>query len=142
MNQNLRLVTVALLAIGLLLAPAAGIAQDKPKTPATGQSPGKPASSRKHAPPFRGTVTAVDKSAKTVTLGKRVFHISPETKLTKADQPATFEAITVGEHISGNYTKGGDGKLTAQTVRIGSKPADKPGKKKKPASEKPAAPQQ
>ena len=129
-----------LLMATMLVAPVASIAQDKPEKPKTPASADKPAPATR-AIPFRGTVAAVDKEAKTVKVGERVFHVSPETKLTKGNQSATVAEITVGELISGNYTKGDDGKLTAKMMRIGAKvdSAEQPDKKSK-ATEKNAKP--
>jgi hypothetical protein len=117
MKKNIRFVLAGLLTATMVIAPVAGIAQDKPKTPPTppaGSAPEKPASAAR-AVPFRGAVTAVDKAAKTVTVGERVFHISSETKLMKGAQVITVADINVGEMIAGNFTKGDDGKLSRTT---------------------------
>lgn len=125
-----------LLMAAMVFAPAAGIAQDKPQTPPGSKAEGKAPDAR--PVPFRGTVAAVDKAAKTVTVGERVFHIASETKLMKNGQPATVGDISVGDAIAGNYTKGDDGKLTAKMIRFGPKPepTDKPPKSEKPADKK------
>lgn len=81
----------------------------KPKTPKAG--------------PFHGKLAAVNKSAKTITVGKRTFHITPETKLRKAGQPATLEAGVVGEPVSGYIKPGEHGQWLAVTVNFGPKPA-------------------
>lgn len=70
---------------------------------------------------FNGKVTAVDKDAMTLTVGKRTFEINSETKITKNETPATLSDITVGEKVGGAYKNGADGKLIATTVHIGSK---------------------
>jgi hypothetical protein len=125
-----------LLATTMVLAPAVGIAQEKPKAPPAGNAEGKPNPGARPVP-FRGTVAAVDKNAKTVTVGERVFHISSETRLIKNSQPATLADIAVGDAIAGNYTKGDDGKLTAKMVRFGQRPpAERPPQKDKPAEKK------
>jgi len=110
------------LAAAFVLAPTVGFAQDKPKAPAAGSAPEKPPQSHNRPPPFRGTVAAVDKAAKTVTVGERTFHISSETKLFNGNRPGTLDEIKAGDPISGNFVKGKDGKLTAKTIRFGARP--------------------
>jgi len=137
MNRNLRILVAGLLTTAVLLAPAVGVAQDKPKTPPPSKSETKPAPANR-AIPFNGKVTAVDKAAMTVAVGERVFHLSSETKLMKGGQPATLADLKVGEAIAGNYHKGDDGKLTAKMIRIGPKPesAEKPAKSDKAEKKK------
>jgi hypothetical protein len=135
MKKNTRFLVAGLLTATMLIAPVAALAQEKsekPNTPAAGADRPAPAN---RALPFRGTVAAVDKDAKTVTVGKMVLHVSSETKLTKAEKPATVADIVVGDVIGGNYTKGEDGKLTAKMMRVGPKPPAAP-VEKKPAEKK------
>lgn len=134
MKKNSRILLAGLLLTAMVLAPVAGIAQDKPKVPPGSVAPEKPSASARPLP-FRGTVAAVDKAAKTVKVGERVFHISAETQLTKSGKPATIGDVAVGDPITGSYTKGDDGKLTAKTLRFGpkSESAEKPAKKEKSA---------
>src|SRR2546426_9662799 len=76
--------------------------------------------------PFSGKVKAVDKTAKTVTLeGEKaqVFQITSETKILKERKPATFDDITVGEHISGRIRESADGKLETLLMNVGAPPA-------------------
>src|ERR1700756_312715 len=47
--------------------------------------------------PFHGKLVAVDKVAKTITVGKRTFLITSETKIKKGGKPATLEGGVVGE---------------------------------------------
>jgi len=139
MKQNLRIMLAGLLATAMVLAPAAGIAQDKPKAAPGSKAEAKPAPGNR-AVPFRGTVAEVDKATMTVKVGEHVFRVTSETKLMKTDQPATFADIKVGDVIGGNYLKGDDGKLTAKMIRVGPKPeatekapkSEKSGKKKAP----------
>ena len=133
MKKNVRFLTAGLLVVTMVLAPAVGMAQDKPKTPPAGSAPEKPAAPAApvaRALPFRGTVAAVDKAAKTVTVGERVFHIASDTKLMKGSQAAMLADINVGDAISGNYTKADDGKLTAKSP-AGEQTDKKPVEKKK-----------
>ena len=81
--------------------------------------------------PARGKVTAIDKTAKTVTVGERVFHVNAETKLMKAGKPATLEDVVVGEDAGLFYKKDGE-KLVALSMRFGPRPEGEPkGEKKK-----------
>src|ERR1700687_1994336 len=54
--------------------------------------------------PFHGKLAAIDKVAKTITVGKRTFQITSETKIKKAGKPATLDDGVVGETVSG-YVK-------------------------------------
>ena len=87
--------------------------------------------------PFNGKISAVDKVAKTITLGEtdkaRVFQITSETKIKKSNKPATFDDVLVGENVGGYARKHPDGKLEVVTLNTGlparnakAKPADKP----------------
>lgn len=138
MKKSTRFLVAGLLMATMALAPVVAIAQDKPdkpKTPAPGSAADKPSPAARGLP-FHGTVAAVNKEAKTVTVGKQVFHISSETKLTKGNQPVMVADIAVGDIIAGNYTKGDDGKLTAKMIRVGLKSAAEQPDKKAKATEK------
>jgi Domain of unknown function (DUF5666) len=71
--------------------------------------------------PIHGKLKAVDKTAKTVSVGEQTIQITSETKITKGGKPATLEDGVVGEEVSAVYKKGDNGTLTATTVRFGSK---------------------
>ena len=136
MKKNIRFVVAGLLMATMALAPVVGMAQDKPKAPAAGSTPDKPATANARPAPFRGTVAAVDKNAKTVTVGERTFHISSETRLMKGNQPATVADINVGDAISGNFIKGDDGTLTAKMIRFGPRPSQAEKKETMPVEKK------
>jgi hypothetical protein len=107
------------------------------------QTTNKPAAEKKSAPagadtektpkagPFHGKLVAVDRVAKTITVGKRTFQITSETKLKKAGKPATLDAGVVGEVVSGYVKPSPEGKLVATTVNFGPKPAGDAGEKQK-----------
>jgi len=115
----LRIAVFGLLAAAIAAAPTQTLAQEKKD---------KPAAEKKAAPkgnrgiPFHGKIAAVDKAAKTVTVGERVFRVTAETRIRKHGKPATLADAVVGEEIGGSYTKGDDGKLTAKSLRFGPKP--------------------
>ena len=74
------------------------------------------------AGPFHGKLAALDQVAKTISVGKRTFLITSETKIKKEGKPATLQDGVVGEEVSG-YVKPNDaGKLVATTVNFGPKP--------------------
>lgn len=124
MKKNiLRIPVAGLLAVAMVLAPVAGIAQDKPKKAPDSNEAAKPAPTPK-AVPFRGKIGAIDQSAMTLTVGERVFHVTSETKITKAGKTATLADVAVGDPVAGNYLKGDDGKLTAKMLRFGPKPEE------------------
>lgn len=100
-----------------------------------GNKPGKAEKPAKGGP-FHGKLAAVDKVAKTITVGKRTFQISSETKIKKNGKPATLDDGVVGETVSGYVKPGGEGKLIATTVNFGQKPA--PQETEKPKAPAPA----
>jgi len=74
------------------------------------------------AGPFHGKLAAVDQTAKSITVGKRTFLITSDTKIKKSGKPATLQDGVVDEEVSG-YVKPNDaGKLVATTVNFGPKP--------------------
>lgn len=89
------------------------------------------AEKKQTAGPFRGKLAALDKSAKTITIGKRTFHVSSETKIMKHGKPATFEEGVVTEEVSGYFKMADDGKLVATRVTFGPKVDGKTAAKKK-----------
>ena len=75
--------------------------------------------------PFRGKVSAVDKTAKSVTLeGKeksRTFQITSTTKITKDGKPAVMDDVLVGQIVGGLAKETAAGKLEVVTLNIGAK---------------------
>lgn len=121
MNKNIvKTAILTLLASAIIAAPTVARAED------TTNAPAKP---KKHESlVFRGTASAVDTNAMTLTVETRTFAITSETKITKNSEPALLSDIAVGDKVSGAYKKSEDGKLTATTIHDGKKPAE--GKKK------------
>jgi len=80
-----------------------------------------------HASNYRGTLSAVDKAAKTITVEtkstKHTLQVTSETKIMKSGKPATLDDGVVGDPVSGSYTKDADGKLTAKSIYFGGKSA-------------------
>ena len=124
----------SLLAAALALAPTHAFAQEKkPEKAATEKKEPSKGEKKEGRIPFHGKLVAVDKTAKTITVGERTFQITSESKLSKAGKPATLDDAAVGDEVSGNYQKADDGKLHAKSVRFGPKPE---GDAKKPANSK------
>lgn len=82
--------------------------------------------------PFHGKLTAVDKIAKTITVGenKLVIQVTSETRISKSEKPAVLEDGVVGEIVSGAYKKADDGKLHATMITYGAKESSKSKPKK------------
>jgi hypothetical protein len=71
--------------------------------------------------PFNGKLAAIDKSAKTIVVGKRTIQVTSETKIKKVGKPATLDEGVVGEAVSGYVKPNAEGKLVATTVNFGPK---------------------
>lgn len=120
----LGITAISLLAVIIAMAPSLGFTQEKKQeNPAPPEKQLAPKGEKKANPiPFSGKLGSVDKIAKTITVGERVFQITSQTKLSKAGKPATLEDAVVGEEVGGSYQKSEEGKLNAKTVRFGPKP--------------------
>jgi hypothetical protein len=116
-------------AFALVAAVIAGLpvwleAQTNQNAAAATQAPGekKEAPAKKRAAgPFRGKLAAVDKVAKTITVGKRTFQITSTTRIFKGGAPATLDDGVVGERVTGGFRTAEDGKLNATKVTFGPK---------------------
>jgi len=129
-----RIGVVGLLAAALAGTPAQLLAQSTNKAAAEKKSAaGKKdsAAKQKAAHPFRGKLAAVDKTAKTIKVGKSIYQITSGTKITKAGKAATLEDGEVDEPVSGYVKPTDDGKMTATTVRFGAKVEENGSEKKK-----------
>ena len=131
MRKNMHVVSLfTLLTAGMMLIPAHSHAQEKKeakpadkKVEAAGDA--NKADNANRALPFRGKVDAVDKDAKTVKVGERVFQVSTQTKIEKDGKSATLADAVVGEPVRGSARKGDDGKLTLVSVSFGAKETEK-----------------
>ena len=133
MKKNiLKIAVLSLLAAAIAVAPTQTQAEEKKEKPAVK----KPEAPKGDRGPFYGKVAAVDKQARTITVGKRTFQITSDTKIKKEGKPATLEDAVVGELVGGYFIKGDDDKLVVKTVNFGPKPkgeAKGAGQKKKQA---------
>ena len=117
MNKTItRIAVITLLAAAIGAAPTQVFGDDakKEKPAATGEK-------KQGRLPFHGKIAAVDKKAKTFTVGERTFQVTSETKLNKGGKPATLDDVAVGEEVGGSFEKADDGKLNAKLVRVGPK---------------------
>lgn len=89
----------------------------------------KPADAKPAAAPagrpivFNGKLDAVDKQAKTIKIGERVFHVTSTTRIIKDSKPATLDDAKVGDEAAGQYREGADKQLNLISLRVGPKPA-------------------
>jgi len=134
MKKNiLKIVVLSVLAAVIALGPTPGFAQEKKKDEAASEKKDAPTEGKKgkrEGLPARGKLTAVDKTAKTVKVGERTFHVTAETRIEKTGKPATLDDAVVGENV-GIYYKDEGGKLMALTLRFGPPPEGGPEGKKK-----------
>ncbi len=131
----IKLSLLGVLSAAMLITPSIVLAKDT-NAPALEKKAAKEAKPGKNAKlPFHGKLKAVDKAAKTISVGEMTLQITSATLITKGDKPATLEDGVVGEDASGSYLKGEDGKLTAAKLRFGPKPAA-PEKAAKPEPKK------
>ena len=135
MKSILKIGALSVLAAAIAAAPTQLLAQSTNKAaadkkPAVAQKDS--AAKKKAAHPFHGKLAAVDKVAKTITVGESVYQITSATKIIKECKPATLEEGVVGDPVTGFAKPTDDGKMAASTVHFGPKPQDK-GAEKKPA---------
>jgi hypothetical protein len=131
-----RAFAIGALAIVLATSPQL-LAQSTNKAPAEKKAATEkkePAEKKQSSIPFHGNIVTLDKNAKTITIGKRIFQITSETKIFKSDKPATFTDGVVGDYVTGSYHKTDEGRLIAHSVYFGGK-GGKGTTKKEPAKD-------
>jgi hypothetical protein len=127
MKKQIVKLTLSLFATAIIAAPMLSRAQDAGANTPAPPAQTAPVKPKKHeGMVFRGAVSAVDAKAMTLTIGKRTFEVTSETKITKEGKPAILSDIAVGDKVGGAYKKTDDGKLCATTVNDGKKPAEEP----------------
>jgi hypothetical protein len=133
LKNVLRIGAVGLLAAAIAGMPAQLLAQSTNQpAPAKKAADNKDVAQKKQKNlPYSGNLTAVDKKARTITVGKRKFDISSETKFFKGDKPAALEDGASGEYVTLSYKKGADGKFVAHNVYFGGKQTESASKKTK-----------
>jgi azurin len=133
MKPLLKLIATTVFAVTLAASPQL-LAQSTNKAPAEKKSSTEkkePAEKKQGPIPFRGNIVTMDKGARTITVNKRVFQVTSETKIFKSDKPATFADGVVGDYVTGSYKKTDDGKLIAHSVYFGGKSKTSTAEKKK-----------
>lgn len=83
-------------------------------------APAKPAKAK-----FSGTVSAVNASAKTFTVGDQTFTVTDDSKISRNGKEATLADVVVGDPAKGSYMTGADGKLDVTKVGFGKKSGSK-----------------
>jgi len=127
MKKQIIKLTLSLLATAVIAMPVVSRAQNNGANPPANPGQTEPAKPDKHtATPFKGTVTAVDTKAMTMTVKSRTFEVTSDTKITKDGKPAILSDIAVGDKVGGAYKKVEGGKLVATTINAGAKPAAEP----------------
>lgn len=129
----------SLLSAALIALPVSLSAQSTNKVAAATKKEAAKGAKKPGAGPFHGKLAALDKNAKTITVGTRTFQITSQTRINKAGKPATLEDGVVGEDVSGYVKPTEDGKLNATTVNFGPKVGAKaaPKSPEKPAEKAP-----
>ena len=132
MIKTIRIVSMlAVAAAAMTFAPVHASAADT-NAPAVE----KPKVAKPRAIPFHGTVSAIDKTKLTITVGERTFQVTSDTKINKNEKPAILDDLAVGDTVGGAYKKAADGTLDAITINVLTKP-EKPAKTDKPAKPAP-----
>ena len=127
MKKQIIKLTLSLFATAIIAAPMLSRAQDNGANAPAAPGQTEPAKPKKHeGNVFRGTVSAVDAKAMTLTIKNRTFEVTSETKITKDGKPAILSDIAVGDKVGGAYKKAEGGKLVATTINAGKKPAEEP----------------
>jgi cellobiose-specific phosphotransferase system component IIB len=131
----LKLSALSLLVLATAGMPSQLLAQNTNKATAEKKEPKKPATT-----PFHGKLKAVDKTAKTISVGEHdlVIQVTSDTKLSKNEKPAVLDDGVIGEDVSGAYKKTDDGKLHATVVTFGAKAGAKPKATKETSKDKTA----
>jgi hypothetical protein len=82
-----------------------------------------------------GKVSNVDTNAMILTVGKRTFEITSETRISKGGKPAILSDIAVDDKVGIAYKKA-DGKLDAVTIKDSVKPKKSDGETKDDSDQK------
>ena len=125
MKRQIVRLTLSLFTVAIIAAPLLSHAQNTGAKAPAASSKTETTKPKKHeSGVFNGAIGGVDANAMTLTVGKRTFEVTSETKITKDGKPAILGDLAVGDKVGGAYKKDGD-KLTATTINAGKKPAKK-----------------
>lgn len=118
----LKIAGLSLLAAAIALAPTQGLAQEKKKDDAAEKKNAPEGGKKKRdGLPLGGKIGAIDKNAKTLTVGEKTVQITSETRIRKGGKEATLDDGVVGDEVGIYYKKDGE-KLVALSVRFGPRP--------------------
>jgi len=134
-----RIIMFGLVAAVIAITPTQGFAQEKKKKDSSeNKEEPKGGKKKRDGLPAGGKLGAVDKKAKTITVADKTYHVTADTRITKAGKPATLDDGVVGEDVGIYYKKGDDDKMTALSVRFGPRPdgGGKDGEKKEKKKKK------
>ncbi len=128
MKNLLKLSTLTLLALSLAGLPLVTSAQTNAPTTEKKSKSGKKDAPKGHA--IHGKLVSIDKTEKSITVGKSTYMVTSDTKITKDGKAATLEDGVVGEECGGYVRTNSVGKVVLSTLRFGAKPDSekKPGK--------------
>jgi hypothetical protein len=128
----LTITTLSLFTAAIIALPLSAQAQEATAT----NAPAAPVKHKKHDHSvFNGKLGAIDTKAMTVTVGKRTFDITSDTKITKDGKPVTLADGVIGETVGGAYKKDAEGKLIATSIHFGGKAEGEKKHKKKSDAE-------
>jgi Cu/Ag efflux protein CusF len=69
---------------------------------------------------YTGVIKSIDTAANSITVtctkGDMTFAVTPMTKITSNKAPAKLTDITMGEKVTGSFTKDADGTMTAASI--------------------------
>ncbi len=99
------------------------------------KSPAKVTEQKSRLLPFHGKVVEVDPKAQTITVGKRVFHLSAATQLMKNKSVIPLKSVEIGERVGGSYRK--DEKGTLHAIKLNFKGSTKATRAKSPSKQAP-----
>jgi len=127
--MKLSIITPALVAVlGFALASAPATVQAQTSTaPAAAPAPAPAATPAPAVAPktksayttYKGTISAIDATSVTVTTAKGDIKLAIDatTKIEVSHKKAAATAFAVGDKVTGSYTTGADGTLTAHSLR-------------------------
>src|SRR2546427_11092771 len=103
MKPILQFAALSLLVAALASLPMEVLAQNTNKAATPSKAAEKKSAPEKKEPsknpiPFHGHLLAVNKTAKTIKVDKRIFEITSESKIYKGEKPAALEDGVVGEY--------------------------------------------
>ena len=132
----LKAAAYGLLSLSILALPVAVSAQSTNK-PASEKKSNKKENPKGHA--FHGKLVSVDKTEKSINVGKSTYFVTSDTKITKDGKPAMLEDGVVGEECGGYVKTNTTGKAVLSSLRFGAAPEKKSGKSESTTTNSPSS---